>query len=107
VVDGAGEHPSELRGAEALLEVVEPGRDLADDGVVLLGDAEVEELLRVLDVARELLGQLDLLLDRGSLARDGLRLLGIVPEPRREGGLVETFNLPLQLRDVKDAPLAS
>jgi hypothetical protein len=107
VIDLAGEHPTELRRAQPLLEVRDLRRDLLDDGIVLLGDTELEELLRVFDVTRQLLGRFDLLLDVRALARDLLGLLRIVPKPRSEGRLVEALDLLLQFRDVKDAPLAS
>jgi hypothetical protein len=106
VVQLAREHPGELGLADAPLEVVELAVDLGDDAVVLLGDAELEELLGVVDVARELLGLFDLGLDRRALAGDRLRALGVVPEPRRQGLLVERVDLPFQLGEVKDAPLA-
>jgi hypothetical protein len=107
VVDLAGQHAAELRRAESLLEIRDLRRDLLDDGVVLLGDPELEELLRVFDVAGQLLGRFDLLLDVRALTRDLLGLLRVVPKTRSEGRLVEALDLLLQLRDVKDAPLAS
>jgi hypothetical protein len=107
VVHLAGEHARELGGAQALLELREAAADLVDDGVVLLGGAELEELLRVVDVPRELLDELDGLLDRRPLAVDGLRLLRVVPEAGGERGLVQAIDLVAKLRDVKDAPLAS
>jgi hypothetical protein len=107
VVDLAGEHPTELCGAEAFFEGGDLGFDLGDDAFVFLRHAELEELLRVVDVSGELLRRLDALLDRRTLPRDRLGLLRIVPEPRGERGLVEAFDVSLQLRDVKDAPLAS
>ena len=107
MIDLAGEHPPELRRAQALLEVRELRGDLFDDRVVFLRYAELEELLRVVDVARQLLRRLDLLLDARPLPRDLLGLLRIIPEPRSQRFLVEALDLLLQLRDVKDAPLAS
>jgi hypothetical protein len=82
-------------------------RDLLDHAVVLLRDTELEQLLRVVDVARELLRRLDLLFDVRPLPRDLLRLLRVVPETRRQRLFVEALDFLLQLRDVKDAPLAS
>jgi hypothetical protein len=107
VIDLAREHPAQLRSAQALLEIRNLRRDLFDHGVVLLGDSELEELLGVVDVARQLLGRLDLLLDVRALSRDLLGLLRVVPESGSEGRLVEALDLLPQLRDVKDAPLAS
>jgi hypothetical protein len=107
MVDLAGEHPTELRRAQPLLEIRDLRRDLFDDRVVLLRDAELEELLRVFDVPRQLLGRLDLLFDVRTLTRDLLGLLRIVPETGSERRFVETLDVLLQFRDVKDAPLAS
>jgi hypothetical protein len=107
MVDLAGQHPTELRGTQPFLEIRELRRDFLYDGVVLLGDTELEELLRVFDVPRQLLGRLDLLLDVRALTRDLLGLLRIVPKTGSEGRLVEALDLLLQFRDVKDAPLAS
>jgi hypothetical protein len=81
--------------------------NLGGDGFVFLRDAELEELLRVFDVSCELLGRFDPQLDAGPLPRDGLGLLRVVPEPGGERLFVETLDLTLQFRDVKDAPLAS
>jgi hypothetical protein len=107
VIDLTGEHPSELGRPQALLEAGQLLLDLADHGLVLLGRAELEQLLRVADVARELLDRVDLLLDVGALAGDRLRLLCVVPKIGSERRLVQTVDLVLELRDVKDAPLAS
>jgi hypothetical protein len=107
VVHLAGEHPRELGGAQALLELRQAAADCVDHAVVLLGGAELEELLRVVDVARQLLDELDGLLDRRALAVDGLGLLRVVPEAGSERGLVQAIDLVAELRDVKDAPLAS
>ena len=68
--------------------------------------AELEKHLGVFGVALQLLERLHGLLERRALARDGLRLLGVVPEAGDEGALAELLDLPLQPRDVKDAPLA-
>jgi hypothetical protein len=80
---------------------------LVHGGLVVLGGAELEEHLGVLDVARELLERVERLLDAGALAVDRLRLAGVVPEPRRERLGVERLELLVQPREVKDAPLAS
>jgi hypothetical protein len=47
-----------------------------------------------------------LLLDPRAPPRDDLRLLLVVPEARRERLLLELLYLRLELREVKDAPLA-
>ena len=107
MVDLSGQHATELGRAQPFLEIRNLCRDLFDHGVVLLGDPELEELLRIFDVAGQLFGRLDLLLDVRALTRDLLGLLRIVPKPGSKRLFVETFDLLLQFRDVKDAPLAS
>jgi hypothetical protein len=107
VVHLPGEHPGELGLAEAALEIGHAVSYFLDDGLVVLGGAELEELLRVPDVARELLDLLDELGDPCALARDRLGLLRVVPKAGRERRLVEARDVVLQFRDVKDAPLAS
>jgi hypothetical protein len=101
------EHPRQLRLPQAHLERGHLLADLLHDRLVVLGCAELEELLRVVDVARELLDLLDELLDARALAIDRLRLLRVVPEPWGERLFVQAIDVLLQLRDVKDAPLAS
>jgi hypothetical protein len=78
----------------------------ADRGVVVLRRAELEEDDGVVEIARELFDRVDLLLDARSFARDGLRLLRVVPESGRERLLFELRDLRSQRREVKDAPLA-
>jgi hypothetical protein len=106
VVDRAREHPRELRGAHACLE----GRDLrlrlGYHRLVLLGGPQIEQDLRVVEIARELLDGGYALLELGTLAGDRLRLLLVVPEPRDEGLLLEPVDLGFQPWKVKDAPLA-
>jgi hypothetical protein len=101
------EHAGELRLAKPRLEIAYLLADLFHDAVVVLGRAELEELLRVVDVPRELLDLLDELLDARALAIDRLRLLRVLPEPWGERLFVQAIDILLQLRDVKDAPLAS
>jgi hypothetical protein len=106
VIDRAGEHARQLGRADTLLHVRDLRLRLGDGrGVVSLG-AQLEERLAVLEIARELLGLLDQLLQRRSLAADRLRLLGVVPEAGRQLLGAELVDLALQLRKVKDAPLA-
>jgi len=107
VIDRTREHAPELRRSKPLLEIRHLCHDLVHDGVVLLGNPELEQLLRIIDVARELLGRLDPLLDAGPLSRDRLRLFRVVPETRGERLFVQAFDFALELRNVKDAPLAS
>jgi hypothetical protein len=106
VIDGAGEHALELRLADSRLERGGLRGRLGDGGLVVLGGAEVEEDDGVVEVAGELLDAGDVLLDRRAPARDPLRLFLIVPEPGGERQLLEPVDLRLELRQVKDAPLA-
>jgi hypothetical protein len=106
VVDRSGEHPRELGLADPPVERRELPADLGDGRLVVLRGPELEEDVRVLDVADQLLGASDELLERRALAVDGLRLLLVVPEPGRERLPFEALGLRLQLREVKDAPLA-
>jgi len=89
-----------------VLEGREERLGLRDGGVVTAFGAQIQEDLRVVDVAPELLERRDRLLEAGALARDGLCLLRIVPETGDEGLLAELVDVLLQLGEVKDAPLA-
>ncbi len=60
----------------------------------------------ILDLAAEPLRHLELRLDLGALAEDGLGFFRIVPEPRRQRRLGQVLEHPFELGDVKDAPLA-
>jgi hypothetical protein len=84
VIDRAREHARELGGAEALLERGDLRFRLGDRRIVVPVGAKFEKDVRVLDVARQFLDRGDELLDAGTLPRDGLRLLGVVPEPGSE-----------------------
>jgi hypothetical protein len=106
VVDGARQHARQLGAAHARLEGGDLGGGLGDGGVVVALGPEVEQDDGVVEVARQLLDRADLLLEPGPLARDDLRLLLVVPEPRGERQLLEPVDLCLELRQVKDAPLA-
>jgi hypothetical protein len=100
------EHPSELGLPHAPLERGHERLGLVNRRRVVPLRAEVEEDLRVVDVAPKLLERRDGLLEARALARDGLRLLRVVPEPRDKRLLAEAVDFLLQLREVKDAPLA-
>jgi hypothetical protein len=106
VIDGPGEHPGELGISYASLEGGHLGFRLGDHRRVVLARAEVQQDGGVVQVSRELLDAREPLLDPRALARDGLRLLLVVPEPRGERTLLEPVDFGLQLRKVKDAPLA-
>jgi hypothetical protein len=98
VVDRAGEHPRELGVAHARLERGGVRGGLGDRPSVVLRRAELEQDSGVVQIARQLLDRIDVLLDAGPLARDGLRLLLIVPEARRERLLLELVELRPQPR---------
>jgi hypothetical protein len=106
VIDRSGEHPRQLGVADPRLERRRLRGGLGDGRLVALARAEIEQDDRVVEVARQLLDAPDVLLDRRALPRDGLRLLLVVPEPRGERQLLEPVDLGLELRQVKDAPLA-
>jgi hypothetical protein len=106
VVDRTGQHAPELRGPNAALEGGSLGGGLFDGRFVVLGRAELEQDRRVVEIACQLLDRADMLLERRALAGDGLRFLLVVPETGRERLLLEAVDLGLQLRQVKDAPLA-
>jgi hypothetical protein len=80
-------------------------------GLLGLGAAffgpELEQGEVVVEVAPELLDAGDFLFDVGALAEQRLRFGLIVPESGRSGPIVQLIELPLEGRDVKDAPLAS
>jgi hypothetical protein len=84
VVDRPGEHPSELRAANPRFERREALLRFDDGRFVVLRCAELEEDLRVVDVARELRVRVERLLDPGALAVDRLRLPRVLPETRGE-----------------------
>jgi hypothetical protein len=107
VIDRAGEHPGELGAPDAALERRHLGFGLGDHRLVVLAGAEIEQDGGVVEVACELLDRREPLLEAGALTGDGLGLLLIVPEARGEGLLFEPIDLRFQLREVKDAPLAS
>jgi hypothetical protein len=106
VVHGSGQHARELGPADALLERRKPRLGFGDGPGVVLGRAEFEKDARVVDVARQLLDAVDLLLERRAFAGDGLRLLRVVPEPGDQRLLLESVDLGLEPGQVKDAPLA-
>jgi hypothetical protein len=106
VIDRPGKHARELGAADARLESRKLRFDLGNHLLVALGRAEFEQHACVLDVARQLLDAADLLLEAGALSVDDLRLLLIVPEPGGKRLLLEPAYRGLELRKVKDAPLA-
>jgi hypothetical protein len=106
VIDRTGEHARQLGIANTRFEGGDLRRRLGDRGLVVLRRAELEQDDGVVQVPRQLLDRPDVLLDRRPLAGDRLRLLLVVPEAGGERLLLEPVDLGLQLRQVKDAPLA-
>jgi hypothetical protein len=106
VIDRPGKHARELGAADARLESRKLRFDLGNHLLVALGRAEFEQHACVLDVARQLLDAAYLLFETGALSIDDLRFLLIVPETRSERLLLELGYCRLELRKVKDAPLA-
>jgi hypothetical protein len=106
VIDRPREHPRQLRRAHARFERRRLRRRLGDGRLVVLGGPEVQQDDRVVQVPRQLLDPADLLFERSTSPRDHLRLLLVLPESGRERLLLELVYLRLELRQVKDAPLA-
>jgi hypothetical protein len=106
VIGRAAEHATELHATRASLEIRDEPFGFGDRRLVVRFRAELEEHLRVLRVFFELLERGERGLEAGSLARELLRLLVIVPKTGDERLLAELVYFSLQPRDVKDAPLA-
>jgi hypothetical protein len=106
VVHRAREHPRQLGCPDARLERRHLPRSLRDGRLVVALGPEVQKDDGVVQVPRQLLDGAEMLLDRGALAGDDLRLLLVVPETGGERLLLEPVDFRLQLRQVKDAPLA-
>jgi hypothetical protein len=81
-------------------------RRVGDGPLVVLGDAQVEVVGRLLEILLELLDVLQLGLDLRARAQRALGLDLVVPEVRGAGLLVQLRQPALEFRDVKDAPLA-
>jgi hypothetical protein len=82
------------------------GFRLGDDRLVVFGGSQIEQDLRVVEIARQLLDGSQALLELGALTSYDLRLLLVVPESGDQRLLFEPIDLGLQPRKVKDAPLA-
>jgi len=106
VIHRAGEHTRQLGRAHAPFQRGELRLGLGDDRLVALGRSEFEQNGGVVQIARERLDRGDPLLYLGALARDGLRLLLVVPEAGGERERLEAIDFGFQPRKVKDAPLA-
>jgi hypothetical protein len=90
---------------EVLLERSDPCRQLGQRlRVALLG--QLEEDLGLVDALALLAEALDRAQDDGRLARDGLRLLGVLPEIRRRGALAQLRRTTLERGEVKGASRA-
>ena len=81
------------------------GRDVAERITARL-DAELEHRIGVVHPALHAGERRQLLLDGGALTKQRLRLRLIAPEVGRAGAVVQAREVALELRDVKDAPLA-
>src|ERR1700690_974690 len=106
VIGRPAEHPRELHRPRSAFEIGHEPFGFGDRWLVARFNAEIEEHLRVLDVLRELLEGVDVLLDPRAFARELLRFLMVVPKTRNECLLTELIDFALQPRYVKDAPLA-
>jgi hypothetical protein len=106
VVDRAGEHAGELGLAQAPFEAVDLGFGVTDRRRVVLGNAQLEIVVRLGEIFVELLQRVELTLDVGALAQEGLSFGLVVPEVGSSGLFVQLGELAFELGDVKDAPLA-
>ena len=73
---------------------------------VVLLSPQLEVLEGVVDLSTERFHEIDPLLSDRALAHQRLRFLLIIPEVGLARQLVEFFDLSLQLRNVKETPLA-
>jgi hypothetical protein len=102
----AAEHLTHFEVADAFVERVSLGDGLGERiGVTL--DRELEENVRVVELAALLLPAVERGRQLRPLALDLLRLLVVVPEIGVSDELVERREACLGARDVKDAPEAS
>jgi hypothetical protein len=106
VVCRAGEHALELGLPETRIERLGLRGGVGDDGLVVLGGAELEVLGEVAEILLDAPRELELGLDLRALAERALGLLVVVPEAGGEGELVQLLELSGEPSDVKDAPLA-
>ena len=90
-----------------LFQVLQRGLGLGDDAGIVLGFAELDHADIVLEVALDLADAVERVLQRGPLLHQLLRLLGIVPEIRGLGELVQFRQTRGRLFDVKDASSAA
>ena len=73
---------------------------------VVFGRAKLEKNVRVVEIARQLFNRMNLLFESRAMPCYRLGLLRVLPKAWCEGLLLEVFDLRLELREVKDAPLA-
>jgi hypothetical protein len=101
----AAEQPGQLERGHLALDLRDLLLQLAERVVVaLLG--ELQEDLRLVGALALALPARDRVEDGGGLAPDGLRLLGVAPEPGGGGLLAQLRGAPLEARQVKDASRA-
>jgi hypothetical protein len=106
VIDGARQHPIELRLADPRLDRVYLRNGVALRRLVVLGNAELEVVGRIGQILFDLRDEIDRALDLRTLAQDLLRRGLVVPKIRDARPVVQLGKPPLECRDVKDAPLA-
>ena len=110
--DGAGvigwprNHTPNFSLPQLRLKLSGVARHIFEHGRVVLIRRQLEKLQGFIDAFGQPLRQLELL-DRGrTFAQLSLRFILIIPKIRRTGKPIQLLYLTLQLRDVKDAPLA-
>jgi predicted transcriptional regulator len=106
LIGGAAQHAIELGLAHPLVDRAHLLGAVGERSLVVLGRGELEVLERVVDLAPELLREIELRLGVRALAQRGLSLVLVVPESRRERRLRQLVQQSLEFGDVKDAPLA-
>jgi hypothetical protein len=106
VVDGTGEHASELRAADDLVDRLHLALGIGEGVFVALLDGELEVLRSVFELLSQRLDGVDLLFDARAPSQDLLGFVLVVPEVGCSGLFVELVQLLGKSRDVKDASLA-
>jgi hypothetical protein len=90
-VVGVAEHLLELDLGQFLGDFADLGRCFAQRLLALLVFREVEKEARLFELGPVLLPRIEDVLDAGLLFEDRLRLIGVVPEIRLGGELVQLF----------------
>ncbi len=106
VIRGSRQHARELGAPHALRQGLGLLVELGEQPLVVFLRRELEELDRLSDILRQRGRKLDFFDQPGTLAQDRLSLVLVVPETGFARDLIDLADIPFELRDVKDAPLA-